>query len=292
MRRISTATKSVDKFGAGKHGFTNGNAVGGIPATDLEDSWFDHVQEEIANVIEDLGVALDPNNRAQLLAALKGRLINVQVFTASGTYTPTPGMKHAVVEVQGGGGAGGGAVSTAAGQISIGQAGSSGSNAICRLTAAQIGASQLVTVGAGGAGVVGQNGQSGGSSSFGALISCPGGVGGAYGGIGTDNGVAWVHPAAAPGDPSTSGTVLRSTRGMQGDVGLINTVNAIVAGKGAGSPHAGGAGGGSQNGLNAAGIAGQARGASGSAGTNGPSQGAGRAGGAGVGGIVVVREYA
>ncbi|MCK4164268.1 hypothetical protein [Ralstonia pseudosolanacearum] len=71
MRRISTSTKVVDKFGTGKHGFTNGNAVGGVASTDLEDVWFDHVQEEIANVIEGSGAALDSSNRAQLLAAIQ-----------------------------------------------------------------------------------------------------------------------------------------------------------------------------------------------------------------------------
>lgn len=71
MKRISTSTKSVDKFGAGKHGFTNGNAVAGIPATDLEDTWFDHVQEEICAVIEAGGLALDAGNRSQLLAVLR-----------------------------------------------------------------------------------------------------------------------------------------------------------------------------------------------------------------------------
>ncbi|WP_199710592.1 gp53-like domain-containing protein [Noviherbaspirillum cavernae] len=71
MRRISTATKVVDKFGAGRHGFTDGNAAGGIWPTDLEAGWFDHVQEEIAGVVEAAGIALDPANRTQLLAALR-----------------------------------------------------------------------------------------------------------------------------------------------------------------------------------------------------------------------------
>jgi hypothetical protein len=71
MKRISTATKVSDKFGAGKHGFTNGNAVAGVPATDLEDAWFDHVQEEIANVIEAGGIAIDAASRSQLLTALR-----------------------------------------------------------------------------------------------------------------------------------------------------------------------------------------------------------------------------
>ncbi|WP_211231995.1 gp53-like domain-containing protein [Pseudoduganella violaceinigra] len=71
MKRISTSTRLVDKFGAGKHGFTNGNAVAGIPATDLEDTWFDNVQEELCTVIEAAGIALDGNGRGQLLAALR-----------------------------------------------------------------------------------------------------------------------------------------------------------------------------------------------------------------------------
>ncbi|MEM5371368.1 hypothetical protein V4C53_35785 [Paraburkholderia azotifigens] len=71
MRRISTSTRVIDKFGTGKDGFTNGDAVAGLPSTDMEDVWFDHVQEEIANVVEGAGIALDGSNRAQLLAALK-----------------------------------------------------------------------------------------------------------------------------------------------------------------------------------------------------------------------------
>ena len=75
MRRISTATKVTDKFGPGKHGFTNGNAVSGVPATDMEDVWFDHVQEEISGVVEGTGGTLDPNNRGQLLAAIQKLLL-------------------------------------------------------------------------------------------------------------------------------------------------------------------------------------------------------------------------
>jgi len=87
MRRISTATKVTDKFGAGKHGFTNGNAVGGVPATDLEDVWFDHMQEEIANVVEWAGITLDGSNRAQLLAALQkiGQAAGMSVANDTGT---------------------------------------------------------------------------------------------------------------------------------------------------------------------------------------------------------------
>lgn len=73
MKRISTATSVPNKFGAGKNGFTDGNVVGGIPSTDLEAQWFDSVQEEVANVVEDAGIVLDGNDRTQLLQALRRR---------------------------------------------------------------------------------------------------------------------------------------------------------------------------------------------------------------------------
>ena len=71
MRRISTATKVVDKWGAGKPGFTDGNAVTGIPATDLEAVFFDNVQEEICGVIEAAGLTVDGSSMVQLLTAVR-----------------------------------------------------------------------------------------------------------------------------------------------------------------------------------------------------------------------------
>lgn len=111
--------------------------------------------------------------------AMPGRLLNVQTFTSSGTYTPTTGMNTAIIEVQGAGGGGGGCPSTLSTTISFGVPGSSGSYAKGKYTAATIGASQAVTVGASGAGGIGGAGSNGGASSFGSLISAPGGLGGA-----------------------------------------------------------------------------------------------------------------
>jgi hypothetical protein len=70
MKRISTTTRVVDKFGVGKSGFTNGNAATGIAATDLESDWFDSVQEELCSVIESSGVALDGSKFNQLATAI------------------------------------------------------------------------------------------------------------------------------------------------------------------------------------------------------------------------------
>ncbi|MDN0120683.1 hypothetical protein QVN83_17125 [Yersinia frederiksenii] len=71
MHRIDTPTAQTDKFGAGKNGFTRGNPQTGVPATALDDDYFDAVQEEIAGFIEGAGIVLNKNNRTQLAAALK-----------------------------------------------------------------------------------------------------------------------------------------------------------------------------------------------------------------------------
>ncbi|EOU3147233.1 hypothetical protein AB8884_10515 [Yersinia enterocolitica] len=71
MHRIDTPTAQVDKFGAGKNGFTRGNPQTGVPATALDDDYFDAVQEELAGVVEAAGMTLKKTDRAQVLAAIK-----------------------------------------------------------------------------------------------------------------------------------------------------------------------------------------------------------------------------
>ncbi|MCW5299264.1 phage tail protein [Herbaspirillum lusitanum] len=88
MKRISTATKVADKFGAGKPGFTNGNAVTGVPATDLEADWFDHVQEEISRVIEAGGGAVDGSSYTMLLTAIQQLIGTIAVKSYSITGIP------------------------------------------------------------------------------------------------------------------------------------------------------------------------------------------------------------
>lgn len=90
MHRIDTATASRDKFGAGKNGFTNGNPQTGVPATDLNAAFFDSVQEEICNVIEQgAGATLDSNSNIQLLDAMK-TIISATVNSAMGGISNAP----------------------------------------------------------------------------------------------------------------------------------------------------------------------------------------------------------
>ena len=71
MHRIDTSTALVDKFGAGKNGFTNGNPQTGGLATELNAEFFNSIQEEIAGVVEAAGILLNKDSAAQLLAAIK-----------------------------------------------------------------------------------------------------------------------------------------------------------------------------------------------------------------------------
>lgn len=71
MQRIDTATKAVDLFGAGKHGYKNGNRALGILPTDFNAVSLNNLQEEICRVIEAAGIALDGTVFDQLLTALR-----------------------------------------------------------------------------------------------------------------------------------------------------------------------------------------------------------------------------
>lgn len=100
--------------------------------------------EAEAGVVNDK--AMTPLRVAQAVAAMAGGSVALQVFTSSGTYTPTAGMKFALVIATGGGagGKGGGANSTA------GAGGAPGGTAIGLFISAEIGASRSVTIGSGG----------------------------------------------------------------------------------------------------------------------------------------------
>ncbi len=133
-----------------------------------------------------------------------------QIFTASGTYTPSTGMLYAIVEMVGGGGGGGGSGSTAQG------AGGGGAGGYLKaiVTAAQIGASKTVTIGAAGSAGSsgGGSGGTGGTTSLSTLLSCTGGSGGA-----TGVGASGWSAGGAGGTPTvTTGTSLLTITGQAG----------------------------------------------------------------------------
>lgn len=83
MHRIDTPTAQKDKFGAGKNGFTKGNPQTGTPATEIDETILDAVQEEICSVIEGEGIQLNKNESGQLYKAIKKIIVNLDLKSAS-----------------------------------------------------------------------------------------------------------------------------------------------------------------------------------------------------------------
>ncbi|HGD7705579.1 TPA: hypothetical protein ACI68R_003743, partial [Escherichia coli] len=59
-----------------KNGFTRGNPQTGTPATDLDDDYFDMLQEELCSVVEASGASLEKGRNDQLLTALRALLLS------------------------------------------------------------------------------------------------------------------------------------------------------------------------------------------------------------------------
>lgn len=87
MDRINTVTKAEDLFGAGKHGFKDGDLPNAIVATRLDAEWFNAQQEEKLSVIEGGGVVPAAGNYTQLRQALK-RIFGGNVTTVNAANSP------------------------------------------------------------------------------------------------------------------------------------------------------------------------------------------------------------
>ena len=143
------------------------------------------------------------------VAASTGRLLNIQTFTSTGTYTPTTGTNTIKAFVQGGGGGGGGSGGNGGG----GAPSSIGTLCIAAGGGAGGGAGNY-TPGAGGTvsgssvlqALTGSDGGAGGHVSFGqGGNGGPGifGTGSGYGG--TSNSLATVNPAAGAANTGAGG---------------------------------------------------------------------------------------
>jgi hypothetical protein len=204
--------------------------------------------------------------------------------TGASTFTPLSNMTWAEIEAQGGGGAGAGAGGAGASAVSLGAGGVAGSYGKSRFTAATIGASQAVTIGAGGAAASNTAGSNGGTTSFGALLTAPGGSGG-----GLFNNVT---PPTSNGNSVLSGAPtganVLSIRRSLGPISIGLTSAAGYGSSGGDSQFGSGAPG---PGFNTTGVAAVNPGSGGS-GTALNQAGGAAAGGAGAGGILIVNEYA
>lgn len=309
MHRIDTKTAQKDKFGAGKNGFTRGNPQTGTPATDLDDDYFDMLQEELCSVVEASGASLEKGRHDQLLTALRalllsrknpfgdiksdgtvktalenlglgdgsGRYSKTVVFSSSGSYTWPADVKRIDVILTAAGGGGGGCNAENANQTFSGAGGGAGGTVFATIYATDNDAgpgTYTVTIGSGGSGANGAgSGNNGGNSSF-MTLTALGGQGGQWGGA--------TNTAGGRGGSGSGG--YKTEQGGDGSDGQAG--QALLVGNGASSYWGGG------------GRAGQLSGnpgvCSGSGGggayDNSYSHTSGR-GGHGANGVLVIREY-
>ena len=189
--------------------------------------------------VDELGT---PSNTNKFLT--ENARAKVVEFLSSGTWTKDAGLQRIRVQAWGAGGSGG------VGQAGYGGGGGGGGGYIEQwFEADDLGATETVTIGAGGAAKTGINtrGSVGGNTTFGSLITAYGGGGGGEaeegggGGGGTlGAGASSVDtPGGAGGGPDGGGSASSSSfgggGGSDGDVG---------AASGGGSSHYGGGGGG------------------------------------------------
>lgn len=93
MDRINTPTKQANLFGAGKHGFRDGDTNAGIAPTDLDAEWFNDTQEELIAIIEGAGGVPAAGVRTQVAQAIQsGAMWSCQAAGTSdaliGAFTP------------------------------------------------------------------------------------------------------------------------------------------------------------------------------------------------------------
>ncbi|BCQ23169.1 hypothetical protein NK8_12940 [Caballeronia sp. NK8] len=285
---------------AGTEGYyTEGNPTAGTPATNVRGSWLNMIQEELRAVVVAGGLTPSKTIYTQVRDAIKamvgpGRLLGIQVFTASGTYTPGNynGVTATKIRVRGigGGGAGGSIAFTSTGQAAVAGGGNGGAPGEIMILGSLAASYPVVIGSAGSPGAQGNNpGGAGGTTTFGGtLLTCAGGQGGLGGAAATPpvaifgNGLINQATSASP----AIAVVLGAT--PIGDLGAAFSVSSALGGKGASTPYgAGGNGGGGGNGSTGKGY-----GAGGGGAGQGASSGTGFQGGSGLSGILIVEEYA
>lgn len=233
MFRIDNSTAATAlpvPAAAGTPGFfSNGNPGTGQPATILDADFCNIIQEELLNILAAAGITPSKTDRGQVLAALRAQfsasgttqffLPRVAGFALTSSWTVPAGVTQIRVRLVGGGGAGGSSQATGSGQASVAPGGNAGCYGEGIFFGIIPGSIIPITIGAGGVpGAVGAAGGNGGTSSFGTLLSAPGGHGGPTCPAST---APFVFAPVAPSFVATGGGYIltRETAGSPGIAG-------------------------------------------------------------------------
>lgn len=214
-----------------------------------------------------------------------GRLLKIQVFTASGTVTKTPGAKKWRIKCLGAGAGSSAAPATGSNEVSVSNGGGAGAYAEGIYDVSSITTASVV-IGSGGAGGTAGSiyGADGGASSVGSFISSPGGKAGLPAGPATPP----FQPVANNNSDSPTGWNIVGSSGA-GAEPAVAVANSYAAGS-RGSNSIFGVGG-SIPAINSPANPGGGYGSGASGCSNGQSQSA-KSGAAGRPGIVIIEELA
>ncbi|MEI8448885.1 phage tail protein [Escherichia coli] len=254
LKEIAAAINNDPKFST-----TINNALSGKQPLD---ETLTHLSgKDVAGLLAYLGLVDD--------SGVVGRLLNTQVITSSGTYTPTPGTRKIKVILTGGGGGGSSVIATSFSQTAFGGGGGSAATCIGIFDLEDI-SDFSVVIGAGGTA-----GNPGGTSTFNGMSAGRGG-----GGTGVNT------PATGTG--GTPGTATGGLINIHGGYGSDGQQGSYYSfGNGAASFWGGGGRAGAANG-----VAAKAYGAGGGAAYDTAFSGVLKAGGTGAPGICVIEEFA
>jgi hypothetical protein len=219
-----------------------------------------------------------------LIATRTANLRNIQYFTASDTYTKPSWLKFAIVEVQGAGGGGAGC-GTTDGQVGVGRGGCAGGYGKSKINAGDIGATETVTIGAGGNGATSGDATDGEASSFGEHITANGGAGG--NGVNNVTGERYVQSQSGAG--ASGGNILNIRGGGVEAAWCSKTLNLAIASQGGDSVMGRGGRALIGDGVTAGGGSGYGSGGGGAGMRDGDTTNS--SGGDGAGGNIIVYEY-
>ncbi len=214
-----------------------------------------------------------------------GRLLKIQVFTASGTVTKTPGAKKWRIKCLGAGGGSSAAPATGSNEVSVSNGGGAGAYAEGIYDVSSITTASVV-IGSGGAGGTADSiyGADGGTSSVGSFISSPGGKAGLPAGPANPP----FQPVANTNSDGPTGWNIVGSSGAGAEPAVAVTYSYAAGSRGSNSIFGVG---GSIPAINDPANPGGGYGSGASGCSNGPSQPA-KSGAAGRPGIVIIEELA